>query len=178
MVAEAAEAKNDASAFVQPSSENQQTIEAVCAAAGPRFVLTINPQFRDADDTLDFLAKKAGFLGKVGGFLGGKAQFLASMDELGFEDTFSLQEFVVTGTQVRIFKAYPFGWRVFAISDADEPAVLLGDAGATRPDYNVIAEVLAANKIEPKIFRDVGRGKPLVQGAIGTRYEDVVGKGG
>ena len=81
-------------------------------------------------------------------------------------------------TQVRIFKAYPFGWRVFAISDADEPAVLLGDAGATRPDYNVIAEVLAANKIEPKIFRDVGRGKPLVQGAVGTRYEDVVGKGG
>ena len=64
-------------------------------------MLTINPQFRDADDTLDFLAKKAGFLGKVGGFLGGKAQFLASMDELGFEDTFSLQEFVVTGTQVR-----------------------------------------------------------------------------
>ena len=29
------------------------------------------------------------------------------MDSLGFEETFSLQEFVVTGTQVRIFKAYP-----------------------------------------------------------------------
>ena len=67
---------------------------------------------------------------------------------------------------------------MFALSDADEPAVLLGDSGDTRPDYNVIADVLAANKIEPKIFRDVGRGKPLVQGAIETLYEDVVGKTG
>ena len=39
------------------------------------------------------------------------------MDSLGFEETFSLQEFVVTGTQVRIFKAYPFGRRIFALSE-------------------------------------------------------------
>ena len=32
----------------------------------------------------------------------------------------------------------------------DEPAVKLGES-KERPDYNVIAEVLAANKIEPKI---------------------------
>ena len=53
------------------------------------------------------------------------------------------------------------------------PAVKLGESDE-RPDYNVIAEVLLANKIEPKIFRDVGRGKPLVQGAIKTFYEDVI----
>ena len=39
----------------------------------------------------------------------------------------------------------------FALSDrADEPAVKLGES-KERPDYNVIAEVLAANKLEPKI---------------------------
>ena len=97
------------------------------------------------------------------------------MDSLGFEETFSLQEFVVTGTQVRIFKAYPFGWRIFALSDRDdEPAISLGSSGADRPDYNVIAEVLEANKISPKIFRDVGRGKALVQGVIDVTYEDIV----
>ena len=175
LVAEGESARNDASLFIQPSSEIQKTIESVCAAAGPRLVLTLNPQFRDVDDTLDFLAKKTGLLGSIGGFLGGKAAFTDSMDSLGFQETFSLQEFVVTGTQVRIFKAYPFGWRIFALSDRDdEPAISLGSSGADRPDYNVIAEVLEANKISPKIFRDVGRGKALVQGVIDVTYEDVV----
>jgi len=175
LVAEGESARNDASLFIQPSSEIQKTIESVCAAAGPRLVLTLNPQFRDVDDTLDFLAKKTGLLGSIGGFLGGKAAFTDSMDSLGFQETFSLQEFVVTGTQVRIFKAYPFGWRIFALSDRDdEPAISLGSSGETRPDYNVIAEVLEANKISPKIFRDVGRGKALVQGVIDVTYEDIV----
>ena len=76
---------------------------------------------------------------------------------------------------MRIFKAYPFGWRIFALSDRDdEPAISLGSSGDSRPDYNVIAEVLEANKISPKIFRDVGRGKALVQGVIDVTYEDVV----
>ena len=151
MVAEAAEARLDASAFVQPSLETQKAIEDVAAAAGPRLVLMVNPQFRDSDDTLDFLASKAGFLGQLGGFLGGKAQFTKRMDELGFVDVFSLQEYVTTGTQVRIFLSYPHDWQIFALSDRDdEPAVKLGES-KERPDYNVIAEVLAANKIEPKI---------------------------
>ena len=174
MVAEASEARLDASAFVQPSLETQRKIEEVCGAAGPRLVLMVNPQFRDSDDTLDFLASKAGFLGQLGGFLGGKAQFVQKMDDLGFADVFSLQEFVTTGTQVRIYLSYPYKWQIFALSDRDdEAAVKLGESDE-RPDYNVIAEVLLANKIEPKIFRDVGRGKPLVQGAIKTFYEDVI----
>ena len=80
LVAEGESARNDASLFIQPSSEIQKTIESVCAAAGPRLVLTLNPQFRDVDDTLDFLAKKTGLLGSIGGFLGGKAAFTDSMD--------------------------------------------------------------------------------------------------
>ena len=43
LVAEGENARNDASLFIQPSSEVQQTIESVCAAAGPRLVLTLNP---------------------------------------------------------------------------------------------------------------------------------------
>ena len=72
------------------------------------------------------------------------------MDALGFRDTFSLQEFVVTGSQVRIFRAYPYDWQIFALSDRDdEPAVKLGEC-PERPDYNVIAKVLEANSIVPK----------------------------
>mmetsp|Transcript_8006 Transcript_8006/g.23889 ORF Transcript_8006/g.23889 Transcript_8006/m.23889 type:complete len:318 (-) Transcript_8006:20-973(-) len=174
MVAEAESPREDASAFIQPSAENQKQIEAVCDAAGPRLVLSVNPQFRDADDTLDFLAKQTGLLGGLGGFLGGKAAFTSKLDSLGFQDTFSLQEFVVTGTQVRIFRAYPFDWQIFALSDRDdEPAVKLGEC-PERPDYNVIAEVLEANSIVPKLFRDIGRGKKLVQGVIETTYGDIV----
>ena len=173
MVAEAADARFDASAFVQPSLENQKEIEAVAAAAGPRLVLTVNPQFRDTEDTLDFIASKAGFLGQLGGFLGGKADFTKRMKDLGFRETFSLQEFVVKGTQVRIYLAYPYRWQIYAPSDAnDEPAVKLGECDA-RPDYNVIAKVLTANAIEPKLYRDLNRGKALVQGAISTFYEDI-----
>ena len=60
LVAEGESPKNDASLFIQPSSEIQKTIESVCAAAGPRLVLTLNPQFRDVDDTLDFLSNANG----------------------------------------------------------------------------------------------------------------------
>ena len=174
LLAEGQAAKNDVSLFLQPSTEVQKTVESVSAAAGPRLVLTLNPQYRDVDDTLDFLAKQTGLFGAVGGFLGGKAALTKSMNTMGFRDTFSLQEFVVKGTLVRIFLAYPFGWRIFALSDRDdEAAISLGSSGDTRPDYNIIAEVLEANAIEPKIFRDVGRGKALVQGSIATVYEDL-----
>ena len=61
-------------------------------------------------------------------------------------------------------------------SDDDEPAVKLGECD-DRPDYNVIAKVLAANQIEPKLYRDLNRGKALVQGAITTFYEDLAAAG-
>jgi hypothetical protein len=137
----------------------------------------VNPQFRDTEDTLDFIASKAGFLGQLGGFLGGKADFTKRMKDLGFRETFSLQEFVVSGTQVRIYLAYPYRWQIYAPSDAnDEPAVKLGECDA-RPDYNVIAKVLTANAIEPKLYRDLNRGKALVQGAITAFYEDLAAAG-
>ena len=65
-------------------------------------------------------------------------------------------------------------WQIFALSDRDdEPAVKLGEC-PERPDYNVIAEVLEANSIVPKLFRDIGRGKKLVQGVIETTYGDIM----
>ena len=50
-----------------------------------------------------------------------------------------------------------------------------GSSGIRRPDYNVIAEVLEANKISPKIFRDVGRGKARWSGVIDVTYGCCVG---
>ena len=97
------------------------------------------------------------------------------MDALGFEETFSLQEFVVTGTQVRIFKATRSGGGFLLLSTVMmNPLPPLGSSGDIRPDYNVIAEVLEANKISPKIFATSGRGK-LGPWVIDVTYEDGVG---
>ena len=42
---ECASAADDVSALVQPSSEQQQNIEAVCKSANGRLVLMVNPQY-------------------------------------------------------------------------------------------------------------------------------------
>ena len=96
----------------------------------------------------------------------------SELDALGFVDTFSLQEYVVTGTIVRYFLSYPHKWQIFALSDRDDEAAIRIGESTSRPDYNKIAEVLEANRVKPKLFRDAGQAKPLVQGSITIFYED------
>ena len=86
---------------MQPSVECSSAISQVCGSAGKRLVVMVNPQYRESDDTLDYISKSGGFFSSVAGFLGGKAKFVKMLDEeLGFVDTFSLQSFVVRGSEV------------------------------------------------------------------------------
>ena len=170
----ATDAKLDASAFVQPTLETLDPIRNTARAAGDRLVLLCNPQFKELDDTLDFIASKAGLLGSLGNFLGGKAAFVKELADLGFASTFSLQEIVVKGTRVRYFLAYPYAWQIYAISDADdEPPIRLGE-DSQRPDYNKVSAVLDANRISPKLLRDTGKAKRLVAAEIKVLYEPEV----
>jgi len=61
-------------------------------------------------------------------------------EEIGFVDTFSLQSFVVRGSEVKYYKTYPFDWRIFVVGDEGED-IYLGESKA-RPDYNKIDALL------------------------------------
>lgn len=61
-------------------------------------------------------------------------------EEIGFVDTFSLQSFVVRGSEVKYYKTYPFDWRIFVVGDEGED-IYLGES-KSRPDYNKIDALL------------------------------------
>lgn len=169
LVAECESAKDDLYALVQPSAESLRKIEDICAQAGStRPVLMINPQYRDSDDTLDYIAKNAGPLGSIGTFLGGKAKFVDRLDVLGFADVFAYEQYVVKGNNCQYFLSYPYAWQIYVDGD-DGTSVRLGES-VERPDYNKIAELLDANGVRPKYTRDLGQGKPLTQDLITTMY--------
>merc|ERR1719453_1099879 len=127
--------------------------------------MMFNPQYRESDDTLDFISKSGGGLFKaVATFLGGKAAFVERLDELGFQDTFSLQSLVIRGSEMFYFKSYPNDWRVFIVGD-DDAAVYIGET-KERPDYNKIDDVLEANGVAPKFQRDLNMSSPLTQASI------------
>ena len=80
---------DDVSILVQPSVEVEGAIKQVCDSAGNRLVVMVNPQYRESDDTLDYISKSGGLFSNLAGFLGGKAKFVKMLDdEIGFVDTF------------------------------------------------------------------------------------------
>uniref|UniRef100_A0A7S2HIP4 DUF1995 domain-containing protein n=1 Tax=Octactis speculum TaxID=3111310 RepID=A0A7S2HIP4_9STRA len=168
---ECASARNDVSAFVQPSSEQLGNIKAVCASAGPeRLVMMVNPQYRDADDTLDYIASNGGGLfSAVAGFLGGKASFVNELDDLGFVSTFILEQYVIRGSELKYFLAYPSKWQIYITGDEGEP-IFLGES-TTRPDYNKIDDLLQENKIAVKAARDLKQAPKLTPESIKVLYD-------
>lgn len=167
-MAQAGDAKDDVSVLVQPSVETASAIEQVCESAGSRLVLMVNPQYRETDDTLDYIAKSGGVFGKVATFLGGKGAFVQRLAELGFQDTFSLQQYVIRGTEVKYYKSYPSDWQIFVTGDDDEP-IFLGSS-PERPDYNRIDEVLESNGVAAKYSRDLDLQPKLTADSITKFY--------
>ncbi len=106
--------RDDVSAFCQPSPESVDAVRQVCSSAGPRLVLLVNPQWRETRDAYDTLGGRGGLLGRVGNFLGGTSGAQAALADLGFEDVYLVQQFVVRGDDCQIVWAYPYpNWAVY-----------------------------------------------------------------
>jgi hypothetical protein len=168
---ECVSASDDVSALVQPSSEQLKNIEAVCQSASGRLVLMINPQYRDSDDTMDFLAGKGGLFGSMANFLGGKAKFVGALDELGFQTTFALEAYVIRGSELKYLKTWGSDWKIYITDDEGQP-LFLGES-TTRPDYNRIDDLLEKNLVAQKALRDLGTAPKLAQDSIKLLYGDM-----
>jgi len=157
-MAQYSQAKDDVSAFVQPNTEVIDSVAQICKSAGPRLVLIVNPQWRETADGYDLLGSKEGLLGQIGNFLGGTAGARKEVSDLGFEDTYLIQQYVVRGDDCQIIKAFPYpNWVVYTSTD-DGKKVMLGEQ-ATRPTYQDIEALLEAKGVSAKWAREAGLGK-------------------
>lgn len=175
-VSECGEPKNDVSCFVQPTNEMLGNLQLVCGSAKQRLVLMVNPQYKDTDDTLDFIASNGGgFMASIANFLGGKAGFVGELDKLGFRTTFCLEQYVVRGSELKYLYTWGVGWQVFVTGDDGDSISLTGPdkALSRRPDYNKVAAFLEAQGFAVKAVRDLkGDGKKLTQASLSTFYEE------
>jgi hypothetical protein len=126
--------RDDVSAFCQPSSETVDAVRQVCASAGPRLVLLVNPQWRETSDAYDTLGGRGGLLGRVGNFLGGTSGARADMAELGFQDAYLVQQFVVRGDdcQVLLLAALLFSRRLRTASPSSAASCRILDCALAR----------------------------------------------
>eukprot|EP00282_Hemiselmis_andersenii_P016921 CAMPEP_0114136034 /NCGR_PEP_ID=MMETSP0043_2-20121206/14997_1 /TAXON_ID=464988 /ORGANISM="Hemiselmis andersenii, Strain CCMP644" /LENGTH=330 /DNA_ID=CAMNT_0001229757 /DNA_START=161 /DNA_END=1153 /DNA_ORIENTATION=- len=156
--AQAEKASDDMFAFCQPNGEALDAVEQVCKSAGPRLVLLINPQWRETMDSYDELGNKDGLLGAFGRFLGGTTGDRKKVADLGFKDTYLIQEYVVRGDDCRIVKCYPYpDWYAYTTDD-DEKLVCLGKQ-KTRPTYQDISDMFEEKGVAMKWAREAGIGK-------------------
>jgi len=140
-MAQSSKPSEDGVAFVQPSAEVLDSIEQVCANAGERPVLMVNPQWREGDDPLDALSRQGGLVGALGCFLGGKAATERRLAELGFRPVYTLAQFSCRGSNVVLTRSYPSDWAVFVEQGSeDEPEFLF--SATERPTYQSVEEQL------------------------------------
>lgn len=165
---ECASAADDVSALVQPSSEQLSNIQAICKSANGRLVLMVNPQYRDSDDTMDFIASKGGLFGSMASYLGGKAKFVQALDDLGFETTFAYEQYVIRGSEMKYLFVFGQKWQIF-ITDDDGEALRIGES-VSRPDYNSIDAFLEKNLVAAKALRDLGTAPRLTSESIKSTY--------
>lgn len=180
-VSECGDPKKDVSCFVQPTNEMLSNLQLVCSSAKDRLVLMVNPQYKDTDDTLDFIAKAGSqegsgglgfFAASVANFLGGKAGFVGELDKLGFRTTFCLEQYVVRGSELKYLYTWGIGWQAFVTGDDGEPISLSGPERALslRPDYNRIAAFLEGQGVAVKAVRDLGQAPPLTQASLSALF--------
>jgi hypothetical protein len=111
-----------------------------------------------AAHSYDELGKKEGFLGAIGNFLGGTSGTRQQIADLGFEDTYLIEQFVVRGDDVRIVKCYPYPeW--YAYTENDGGKVTLLGTSKTRPTYQQISEMFEEKGVAMKWAREAGLGK-------------------
>jgi hypothetical protein len=145
----------DLSCFVQPSQETIEAIESISQQAGERLVALLNPQWRNVDDALDAASKEGGFFGNFASFLGGKGNVLRRLEQLGFENIYTLEGYVCKGGNVRLLKRFDSDWGVFAENDAGTDFLFVGSS-SSRPTYQEVDEFLNKMGISLKYARDIG----------------------
>jgi hypothetical protein len=147
--------EDDVSCFLQPTQETIDTVETISKQAGKRLVLLLNPQWRFADDALDAASRNDSFLGNLASFLGGKGNSLKRLDDLGFENVFTLEGYVCRGGNIRLIKRFDSDWAVFAENDNASGYIKVGTS-ANRPTYQEVDQMLNDKGITLKYARDMG----------------------
>lgn len=143
------------SCFLQPTQETIDTVETISKQAGKRLVLLLNPQWRFADDALDAASRNDSFLGNFASFLGGKGNSLKRLDELGYENVFTLEGYVCRGGNIRLIKRFDSDWAVFAENDSASSYIKVGTS-TNRPTYQEVDQMLNDKGITLKYARDMG----------------------
>ena len=105
---------DDICAFVQPSQETIDAVDTLSEQAGNRLVVLMNPQWRNVDDALDVASKNGGVFGGLASFLGGKGVSLQRLDEMGFDNAYTIEGYVCRGGNIRMVKRFDSDWVVFA----------------------------------------------------------------
>lgn len=146
---------DDVSCFVQPSQETIEGIESISNQAGSRLVALLNPQWRNVDDALDAASREDSLFGNFASFLGGKGNSLKRLDELGYENVYTLEGYVCKGGNVRLIKRFDSDWGVFAENDASTNYIKCGTS-PTRPTYQDVDKMLDDMGISLKYARDIG----------------------
>lgn len=145
--AQSKQAKDDAYALVQPSSERLETIRKMSADAGDRLLMLVNPQWKERDDPLDALSRKGGLIGALGNFMGGKAALEAELKSSGFVDVYTLAEYVCRGSRICLQLSYPYGWTASYRNPDTEGWVPLFSGAEARPTYQEVEEALVAANV-------------------------------
>ena len=152
----AARPQDDVSCFVQPSQETIGSIEAISKQAGEnRLVALLNPQWRTVDDALDTASRQDTLFGTFASFLGGKGNSLRRLEELGFENVYTLEGYVCKGGNVRLMKRFDQDWGVYAENDAATDYIKVGSS-KVRPTYQDVDKMLDNMGISLKYARDIG----------------------
>lgn len=146
---------DDVSCYVQPSQETIPSIEAISNQAGGRLVALVNPQWRDVDDALDAASREDSLFGNLASFLGGKGNSLKKLDDLGFENVYTLEGYVCKGGNIRLIKRFDTDWGVYAENDSATDFIKVGTSKA-RPTYQDCDKMLDDKGIVLKYARDIG----------------------
>lgn len=147
--------KDDVSCFVQPSQETVPAIEGIAKQAGERLVALVNPQWRNVDDALDSASREDSVFGTFASFLGGKGNSLKRLDDLGFENVYTLEGYVCKGGNIRLIKRFDSVWGVYAENDSATDFIKVGTS-EVRPTYQDCDKMLDDMGISLKYARDIG----------------------
>jgi hypothetical protein len=147
--------KDDVSCFVQPSQETVPAIEGIANQAGERLVALVNPQWRTVDDALDSASREDNAFGMFASFLGGKGNSLKRLDDLGFENVYTLEGYVCKGGNIRLIKRFDSVWGVYAENDSATDFIKVGTS-EVRPTYQDCDKMLDDMGISLKYARDIG----------------------
>jgi len=154
-MAQCSNPSDDVSCFVQPTQEIIEAIETTSGQAGDRLVALLNPQWRNVDDALDAASRKEGFVGKLASFLGGKGDCLKRLEDMGYENVYTLEGYVCKGGNVRLMKRFDSDWRVFAENDSATEFIPVGTS-KSRPTYQDVDKMMDDKGISLKYARDMG----------------------